>query len=129
VGRVKNPKGNPNPSPETRFGAGVSGNPIGKTSEQRHAEIINAQLSTQIQTRFLSRLMSRLEDEGTVDEAINAALDKLNLNSLLKDAADRGFGTPKASIDLINSDGSLRAPDEEAVLAAMARMYAAKSKS
>ena len=117
---------NRNPSPETRIGAERGPLP-GKTSEQRQAEIINAQLSTQIQTRFLSRLMSRLEDEGTVDEAINAALDKLNLNGLLKDAADRGFGTPKASVDLTNSDGNFKqeaAMVAELVTDALTRFYA-----
>jgi hypothetical protein len=97
------PKGNPNPSPETRFG-GPRGNAPGVTSEQREAQIRNAWIVTDIHTRSLERLKARLEDDAAVD----AFLGMINLNSLLKDAADRGFGTPKASVDVTNSDGSLK---------------------
>lgn len=95
MGRAKNPKGNPNPSPETRFG-GPRGNTPGVTSEQREAQIRNAWIVTEIQTRSLERLKARLADDAAVD----AFLDKLNLNSLMKDVADRGFGTPQASVDV-----------------------------
>lgn len=105
------PKGNPNPSPATRFGAGQKGNPIGMTSEQRQAEIRNAWIATNIRTRLLEKLKARLEDEA----AVNAALEKLNINALLKDSEDRGLGAPKAAVDLTNSDGSLK-PEPVAAL-------------
>jgi hypothetical protein len=99
----KGVKTNLNPSPETRFG-GPRGNTPGVTSEQREAQIRNAWIVTDIHTRSLERLKARLEDDAAVDEF----LGMINLNSLLKDAADRGFGTPKASVDVTNSDGSLK---------------------
>jgi hypothetical protein len=80
---------------ETRFG-GPRGNTPGMTSEQREAQIRNAWIVTDIHTRALERLKARLDDDAAVD----AFLDKVNLNGLLKDAADRGFGTPKASVDV-----------------------------
>lgn len=91
-----NPKGNPNPSPATRFKPGTVANPKGKTSEQRQAEIKNAWLATELRTRFLERLRARMMTDAQID----AALDKLNLNSFLKDSEDRGLGAPKAQVDV-----------------------------
>jgi len=100
------PKGratNRNPSPATRFGAGVSGNPIGKTSEQRSAEIRNAWIATQIQGQMLEELAD------VIAKRKGAAIARIDTPTLklIKDAQDRGLGTPKASVDLTNSDGTL----------------------
>lgn len=89
------PRGNPNPSPETRFG-GPRGNTPGATSEQRDAEIRNAWLATDARTKVLQRLNARLDDPAVVD----AILDRLNINALLKDSEDRGLGAPKSSVDV-----------------------------
>lgn len=113
------PKGNPNPSPRTRFKPGQVGNPGGKPSEQRQAEIRNAWIATDARTKFLERLNARLDDPAVVD----AILDRININALLKDAEDRGLGAPKASVDLTNSDGSLKSRQEDAVLEALSQIH------
>jgi len=120
VGRVKNPKGNPNPSPQTRFGAGVSGNPIGKTSEQRQMEIRNAWLATRIQAQMLEAVAATIEDNPA------SALSRIEPATLklVKDAQDRGLGAPKASVDLTNTDGSLsRKPTQEEVTAHLRKIH------
>lgn len=95
---------NRNPSPATRFGAGVSGNPIGKTSEQRATEIRNAWIATQIQGQMLEELAD------VIAERKGAALARIDTPTLklIKDAQDRGLGTPQASVSISNPDGSLK---------------------
>jgi hypothetical protein len=116
------PKGvtNRNPSPATRFKPGQSGNPRGKTSEQRQIEISNAWLATQIQARMLHAVAATLENDTS------AALSRIEPATLklIKDAQDRGLGTPKASVDLMNSDGSLKPePVAAKVLAALSQIH------
>jgi hypothetical protein len=96
------PKGNPNPSPETRFKPGDSGNPVGKSSEQRRLEIANAERATRIRARMLEALEAELdrldrEDEGEAKTAATAAI-KADILKLLKDTEDRGLGTPLQSV-------------------------------
>lgn len=92
------PKGNPNPSPATRFGAGQKGNPIGRTGLQRELEIQNAAIATKIRARLLEAVQAALHE----DTSTAAALDRIegNILKLLKDAEDRGLGTPQGSIDV-----------------------------
>lgn len=117
------PRGNPNPSPETRFKPGKIANPKGRTSEQRQAEVRNAWLATDIRTKLLERLQASLEDEAVLAEAVN----NIDLLKLLKDAEERGLGSPKANLDLSNSDGTLqRVPTRDAVLAALAKKHDGK---
>jgi hypothetical protein len=85
------PKGNPNPSPKTRFKKGESGNPGGKTAEQISIERRNADAAMRIRERLLKAAESKLDglsDDGAL-EMIEAAMLKL-----LKDAEDRGLGAP-----------------------------------
>jgi hypothetical protein len=96
------PRGNPNPSPETRYG-GPRGNVGRKTTEQREAEIRNAWIATDIRTKVLDRLNARLTDPAQID----TVLDKLNINSLLKDTEDRGLGAAKASHDITTNGKDL----------------------
>jgi hypothetical protein len=84
--------GNPNPSPETRFQPGESGNPGGKTSEQRKLEIENAERATRIAGKLLVALDDAMAD-GAQLNLIGPAVLKL-----IKDSQDRGLGTPKQSI-------------------------------
>ncbi len=112
------PKGratNRNPSPATRFGAGVSGNPIGKTSEQRQAEIRNAWLATKIRGQFLEALETILDAPTSAEAMANLEIAATRMRTLgpdtlrlLKDSEDRGLGTPTGSVAISNPDGSLR---------------------
>ena len=84
---------NPNPSPETRFKAGVSGNPGGKTGEQLRIDREAADLAAQLRHKMLSTLAGKLEDGAD-------PLDFLDTNALklFKDSEDRAHGTPKATL-------------------------------
>lgn len=99
------PKGNPNPSPETRFGA-EGGNPTnlgGKTKEQRESEYRSAAMSAQIREAALSVMLDMVQaGDFTIEELITPA----NLK-LFKDSEDRAHGTPKQSMDLESPEGTL----------------------
>ena len=104
----KQPRGNPNPSPETRFGAGVSGNPSGKTSQQKQNEYKAAELASKVTLDWMQAI-SNIIDSANGDEAKIADLRSDTLN-LIKEAQSRAHGTPKASVDLTSEDGSMSAP-------------------
>lgn len=88
---------NPNPSPETRFKPGQSGNPGGKSSEHRKAEVRAAELAAKIQLDIVQALADAVDECSESKEK----LDYLNkeVNALLKNVQDRGFGTPKQTIE------------------------------
>ena len=118
------PRGNPNPSPSTRIGAGNGPHP-GKTSEQRKAEIRNAELATKIRTRLLEAVQATLQDDTSTANAI--ARIEANILKLIKDSEDRGLGQAKAAVDVSNEDGSLQqAPIQQAVLIALNKMQDAE---
>lgn len=101
-------KGNPNPSPSTRFGA-VDGNPTnlgGKTSEQRKAEHEAATMAALLRAEALSVMLERVKS-GEMDP-----LDVVEANALrlFKDSEDRAHGTPKQAVDHTSSDGSMSPP-------------------
>jgi hypothetical protein len=117
------PKGGHKKSPATRFG-GPRGNIPGKTGLQREMEILNAQKATQIRARLLEALNTSLDT--TPELTLNRI--EANVLKLLKDSEDRGLGTPKASIDLSNEDGSLRRePIVQHVTAYLSRKHDAKA--
>lgn len=96
------PKGNPNPSPETRFGA-ENGNPIntgGKTSEQRRLEYEAALIAAKLRHKALSDMLEKVEGGADVMDYIDA-----NGLKLFKDSEDRAHGTPKQSTELSGPDG------------------------
>ena len=97
-------KGNPNPSPATRFTS--SGNPAGKTSAQKKAELANAEMATKIQTRMLEALHGVMLEDPTKENIVDAYI-KADFLRLLKDAQDRGLGTPKQSIDIESPEGTM----------------------
>lgn len=97
---------NKNPSPETRFKKGQTGNPGGKTSEQVAIERSNAEAAMRIRAKLLSaaeRKLSDIESDDAAMEFIEAAMLKL-----LKDSEDRGLGQPVQPTDITNSDGSMK---------------------
>jgi len=95
---------NPNPSPETRFRLGQSGNPGGKTSDQRRLEIENAESATRIRAALLKAVTDQIE----MGAEIELTGDLLRL---LKDAEDRGLGQPVQPLD-INARISQLSDDE-----------------
>jgi len=99
------PKGNPNPSPETRFGAGNKANPIGKTAETKRLEITNAEKAMRIRERFLTSFEAKLA-ECDMDKVL--ALIDANSLKLLKDSEDRGLGSPVQPHT--SPDGSMSPP-------------------
>jgi hypothetical protein len=99
---------NPDPSPETRFVPGQSGNPGGKTSEHRKAEIRAAELAAKVQLDLVEALHNTIVSAG--DDKVKLEAIRADVLKLLKDAQDRAFGTPKASIDLESPEGTLSAP-------------------
>lgn len=93
------------PPVHSQFKKGVASNPGGKTSEQRKAEIRNAELATKIRTRLLEAVNATLQDDTSTDNAI--ARIEANILKLIKDSEDRGLGQPKAAIDLTSEDGTM----------------------
>lgn len=103
------------------FEAGESGNPGGKTSAQRTAEISNAESATRLRGRMLAGLERELKKaddahaeavaNGDSDEveAADAALGMINANilKLLKDSEDRGLGTPVQSVNVESPNGTM----------------------
>lgn len=107
------------PNKSTQFKPGQSGNPGGKTSEHRQAEIRAAEIAAKSRldaVAAFARLM-----EGCATDADRLALVDANALKLLKDSEDRAFGTASQHVDQTSSDGSaslptrivLVAPDEE----------------
>lgn len=94
-------KGNPNPSPETRFKPGDVNNPRGKTSETLRAEAQAAEISAKLRAAALIRLMEKVE-AGEMDAADVITGDNLRL---FKDSEDRAHGTPKQSVEHAGEGG------------------------
>ena len=95
-----------NPSPNMSgmappFQKGQSGNPGGKTAEQRRAEVEAAELSASIRLAALRKLSERLANgELDADELITS--DNLRL---FRDSEDRAHGTPKATTEIGGTGG------------------------
>ena len=94
---------NPTPNKATRFQKGESGNPKGKTSEQKTQELKNAEAAVALRGKMLEALGEVME--GMTPEQMLERLDP-NTLKLFKDAEDRGLGAPVQPIT--SPDGSLR---------------------
>jgi hypothetical protein len=93
------------PPKHTRFGA-ENGNPQGRTSAQRKMEIANAERATRIRARMLEALEG-LMNEHPEKEKIVGELLKGDVLRLIKEAEDRGLGTPVQSINHESPNGTL----------------------
>ena len=97
---------NKDPSPNTRFKAGQSGNPGGKAKGQREAEIKAAEISALMRLKILSSLQAKFKAEDLTDDDYALLLSAGTLN-LFKQSEDRAHGTPKQYVDSTSSDGSM----------------------
>ena len=95
---------NPNPNVATRFQKGESGNPKGKTSEQKHQELANAIKATKVQGQLVDALAKLVESAG--EDGATALINANNLK-LLQDTQNRGLGTPKQSHEHSSPDGTM----------------------
>ena len=95
---------NPNPNPDTRFGA-KNGNPSGrgKTSAQAKLDIEAAEMAAKIRHKLLSEVLALVKLGG---EDILSHIEPSTLK-LIKDSEDRAHGTPVAQVDNTSSDGSM----------------------
>lgn len=98
------------PPQQHQFKPGVASNPGGKTSEHRKAEIRAAELAAKVQLDLVEALANTI-DQADGDEVAIASI-RSDVLKLLKDAQDRGYGTPKSSVDLSSEDGSLTPPSK-----------------
>lgn len=96
------PKGNPNPSPDTRFGAenGNKGS-YGKTAAQKKAEYRAAENAAILRDQMLSAIVENTKDDP---EALLEYL-KGDVLKLFKDSEDRAHGTPKQTTEMSGPDG------------------------
>ena len=93
------------PPKSKRFGQ-PGGNTPGATSAQRQMEIANAEIATRIQSRLLEALHGQMLEDPTKLTIIESYI-KTEVLKLVKDAQDRGLGTPKQSVNLSSADGSM----------------------
>ena len=84
------------PPVHSQFGAGESGNPIGKTSKQRDAEIANAEKATMVRGRLLDAVI----EATSAGDASALQFIEAGVLKLLKDAEDRGLGTSVQPVNL-----------------------------
>lgn len=85
---------NPNPDTSglTPFAKGQSGNPGGKSAEQRQNEIKAAEIAARLRLQMLQEME---EDGGKMIDRLDPQTLKL-----FKDSEDRGYGAPKQTIDV-----------------------------
>lgn len=99
---------NAKPPEHTKWKPGQSGNPGGKTSEHRKAEIEAAELAAKVRLGLVSAFANLVHGKAS-DEERHALLNSDALR-LLKDSEDRGFGAPTQPVDNTSSDGSASLP-------------------
>lgn len=102
--------GNPNPSPDTRFG-GKNGNKsgAGKSKGQRKAEIEAAEISAQLRVKALSELLDRVKSKDSLsDQELELLINPASLK-LFKDSEDRAHGTPQQYVDHVTNGKDLPA--------------------
>lgn len=96
------------PPEHTKWKPGVSGNPGGKTSAHRAAEVEAAELAAKARLGLVRAFANLVA--GVATDAERKELMDANALKLLKDSEDRGFGAPTQPVDNTSSDGSARLP-------------------
>ena len=99
------PRGNPNPSPKTRFKPGQSGNPAGIPKARRHLLDEAADMAAQIQHRVLEATLSMMREHPEKERALEFLTP--DTRQLMKELLDRAEGTAKQSIAHTSPDGSM----------------------
>jgi hypothetical protein len=89
-------RGNPDPSPETRFQPGQSGNPGGLTKELRAQIDANAAQAVRIRAAILAKMAALVDPESGLFMG-DLGGDVLKL---IKDSEDRGLGAPQQTVDV-----------------------------
>ena len=92
------------PNPDTQFKKGQSGNPGGKSSEHRKAEVEAAELAAKVSLELVKAVADAIEGASTEDRQMQIRGDVL---TLLRNVQDRAHGAPKASTDITSSDGTM----------------------
>lgn len=97
---------NPDPSPESRFKPGQSGNPGGLTKEQIEQRRINRDVAMAIEQRLLAAQLKELEErpEQSLDHIRGDVLRMVHV------AVERHDGKPTQQVDQTSSDGSAKLP-------------------
>lgn len=96
---------NPNPSPETRFKKGQSGNPSGRSSKELKAHSKAAKIAAKLKLKALSSLQEKIDGgEMSEDDVIEALFNGDTLR-MMKEVEDRAHGTPKQSVEQSGPDG------------------------
>lgn len=96
---------NPDPSPETRFKPGQSGNPGGINSETHRLIKDSAEKAARLQNLLLEGVLAKIEllEPQDREEVLRA-----DVNKIIGDALDRHLGRAVQQIDNTSSDDSLR---------------------
>ena len=104
------------PPKHTQFGQ-PNGNPQGATSEQRKLEIANAERATKIRARMLEALEGVMNEHPEKEKIVEELLKGDTLR-LIKEAEDRGLGTPVQSINHESPNGTMTPRDVSPEVAA-----------
>lgn len=103
------------PPEHTKWKPGQSGNPGGKSSAHRQAEVRAAELAAQTRLELVEAFAALMADQATPEQKY--ALVNSDALKLLKESEDRGFGTPKSSLDLSSDDGTMSPPSRVELVA------------
>lgn len=89
---------NPNPSPETRFKKGQSGNPSGRSKQELENMHKSAVIASELTLKALSSLQESVESGEDVSPEMLALLLSADTRGMIKEAQDRAHGTPAATV-------------------------------
>lgn len=94
---------NKNPSPETRFKPGKSGNPGGLNSETHRLIRDSAEKAARLQNLLIEGVLAKVEQASPEERE---AILRADVNKIISDALDRHLGKPVQQVDNTSSDGS-----------------------